>query len=260
MSKELATESGHWYDFQGNPRYTLIGKNGKERNTTLADARKGGLVPSVTGIRSMLAAPGLTNWIIDQHLDAALTLPRIEGESADDFKKRVKIDANAQKNNAASLGTAIHTSLEKYSLGEPYDAAHERYVRAAWDELNKYFPHEEWRAERSFAHRDGFGGKVDLHSRNFVIDYKTTGKPLPEKDADLKYIENAMQLAAYGVGLLLDPAFLAGNVFISTVTGEARYVQFTKAELKRGWLMFECCLKLWQLSKDLVPFQSKEAA
>ena len=44
------SESGHWYDKEGEPRYTIIGANGKERNTTLRDAKKKGYVPSVTSV------------------------------------------------------------------------------------------------------------------------------------------------------------------------------------------------------------------
>jgi hypothetical protein len=59
-------ESTHWYDKNGKPQYTVIGKNGKERNTSLVDARKENLVPSVTTIIGMAAKPQLENWKIDQ--------------------------------------------------------------------------------------------------------------------------------------------------------------------------------------------------
>ena len=89
---DFLSESGHWYDHKGNAKYTLIGKNGKERNTTLRDARKLILVPSVTGILGIAAKPGLVNWMIDQGISAALTLQRLEGESDYDFLNRVKLD------------------------------------------------------------------------------------------------------------------------------------------------------------------------
>ena len=34
------SEAGHWYDHDGKPMYTIVGANGKERNTTLRDAKK----------------------------------------------------------------------------------------------------------------------------------------------------------------------------------------------------------------------------
>ena len=32
---KFTSESGHWYTREGEPMYTIIGANGKERNTTL---------------------------------------------------------------------------------------------------------------------------------------------------------------------------------------------------------------------------------
>ena len=36
---KFKSESGHWYTQEGEPMYTIIGANGKERNTTLRDAK-----------------------------------------------------------------------------------------------------------------------------------------------------------------------------------------------------------------------------
>ena len=52
----------------------LVGANGKERNTTLRDARQHGYVPSVTTIIGMAAKPSLENWKINQALNSAITL------------------------------------------------------------------------------------------------------------------------------------------------------------------------------------------
>ena len=92
----MIKESTHWYDREGQPRYTLVGKNGRERGTTLRDAREFGFVPSVTSVLGIAAKPGLENWKIDQALLSALTLPRQEGESLDDFMRRAKQDAKEQ--------------------------------------------------------------------------------------------------------------------------------------------------------------------
>ena len=59
LIKERQAESGHWYDREGNPAYTVIGKNGKPRGTTLRDARTLNLCPSVTTILGVAARPGL---------------------------------------------------------------------------------------------------------------------------------------------------------------------------------------------------------
>ena len=69
---KFTSESGHWYDQDGEPKYTIIGANGKERNTTLRDAKREGFVPSVTTIIGMIAKPSLENWKIDQALKLSL--------------------------------------------------------------------------------------------------------------------------------------------------------------------------------------------
>ena len=51
---KYTAESGHWYTRGGEPAYTVTGKNGKERNTTLRDARTMNLVPSVTTVLKVL--------------------------------------------------------------------------------------------------------------------------------------------------------------------------------------------------------------
>src|SRR5206468_8431376 len=88
-----------------------------------------------------------------------------------------------------------------------------------------------WRPEKSFASPLGYGGKVDLHSRNWVIDFKT-------KDGDLADVkcwdDHFMQTAAYAYGLEL-PAAQTAVVFVTR--GEwaaAKLVQHTREETEIG--------------------------
>jgi len=76
---DYAKESGHWYQKDGTPAYTQTVKSGKrkgqDRGTNIGDAKKLGLLPSVTMINNILAKPGLENWKIDQAILSALTSP-----------------------------------------------------------------------------------------------------------------------------------------------------------------------------------------
>ena len=90
----------HWYEKNGKPKYTIVGANGKERDTTLRDARKLNLFPSTTTVLNELSAPGLERWKIDQAMQAVLTLPRNAGESLDEFKRRALIDSGEQARKA----------------------------------------------------------------------------------------------------------------------------------------------------------------
>ena len=90
-AKELSTtrlvqaeSGGHWYSENGESAHVVIGKNGKERNTTVADARKMGLLPSVTSVQSILEKPQLTAWKISTAVESALTLPKEENETLEE--------------------------------------------------------------------------------------------------------------------------------------------------------------------------------
>lgn len=132
-----AAESTHWYAPDGSPAYTVRGKNGKERNTTLRDARELGLVPSVTTIIKCAAAPGLEAWKQQQVLHAALTLPRIEGEPEKDYLERIMRDSQEQARKAAERGTEIHAAIQEYFSDKPYVSV-SPHVLAVVEELNAW--------------------------------------------------------------------------------------------------------------------------
>lgn len=243
-SNEYASESTHWYAKDGSPCYTVVGKNGKERNTTLRDARQLALVPSVTTILKSAAAPGLEQWKMNQVLLAALTMPRIEGEPEPDYIARILRDSKEQGKKAAERGTIIHGALEKAYTGIEVAPEFQPYVDGTMASIKATFGGQEWSAEKSFAHEFGFGGKVDLHSSEVVIDFKT--KEFTEDKLPDAYDEHFLQLAAYRAGLGY-PMARCANVFVSvTVPGLVHIVEHSSEDLFRGWSMFSHLLKYWQ--------------
>jgi len=252
MEIKHAKESTHWYDREGNPAYTIIGKNGKERNTTLRDARQLNLVPSVTTILNVAAKPGLERWKQEQVLLCALTLPRIDGESESDWINRIMEDSKESGRKAAERGTEIHAAIQGYYEGDGVADEYAAYVEAAHKEISK-FSAGHWIAEKSFAHELGFGGKCDLHAEaidcsGFVIDIKT--KDFGPDDKVEGYDEHLMQLAAYREGLNL-PAARCANVFVSRDNpGVARVVEWSEEDLKRGWAMFCQLLAFYQTKNN----------
>ncbi len=108
MNKYVA-ESGHWYDQDGNPAYTIVGANGSERNTTLRDARKLNLVPSVTTIIGIAAKPALENWKVDQAILAATTLEQHNSETLDEFRSRIKWKSKQEGKKAAERHSNTRT-------------------------------------------------------------------------------------------------------------------------------------------------------
>lgn len=242
--KVHASEQQHWYTRTGEPAYEMKGANGNMRAPTLRDARKLGLVPGVSTIIGCCAKPGLEVWKIDQAIMAALTLPRIDGESSDSFVSRVKVDAKETARKAAEKGTAIHAAIQGF-----YETGHaERdffpYITASAGAVEQLVPEcESWEAERSFASNLGFGGKCDLSCPVAVLDFKSK-----EFDAttDLKtWDEHSMQLAAYRHGLGMPKARCA-IVYVSvTNPGLAKLIEIPEEELQQGWKMFAGLLAYW---------------
>ena len=242
-------ESTHWYNQNGEPAYTVLGKNGEERATTLRDAKKLNLVPSVTTILAEANKPALNGWKENQVLMSALTLSLIAGETESEWIARIKLDAKEHAKNAALKGTEVHAWIQGDFEGR-FNLPLEAYgygVIARNEVLDKTgVSAKNWFCEKSFC-KDGYGGKVDLHTPQYVIDIKT-------KDSDLKdiktYNEHAMQLAAYRNGLGF-PSAHCGILFISTLDKSARLVMVEEGDLIKGSKMFVALKNYWYAKSGL---------
>lgn len=238
-------ESGHWYHRDGSPAYEVQAAKGGMRATTLRDARKCNLVPSVTTIIRVAAQPGLERWKQTQLVHSALTLPRIDGESEDDFAKRVVVDAQEQAKKAREKGSEIHGSIEHYFKGGSVPSEHKPVIQAIEMEFADLGLKGPWSAEKSFACDLGYGGKLDLHNGDCVVDFKCKGGSWTDKDK-IAYDEHAMQLAAYVRGLGGNQDTRRINIFVSTEElGKVQSVQWD--DYDRDFQMFYLLLQYWQL-------------
>jgi hypothetical protein len=244
-----ASESNHWYTREGVPMYTVESLKGGQRNTTLRDARKLNLVPSVTTVLNVAAKPALTQWLLNQVLLAALTLPRRDLEPEDQYIARILDDSKEQGRSAADAGTDIHASIQGFYEGKTLlDETHREHVTGCDVRLHEAFGLQSWVAEKAFSHELGFGGKCDLHcveGDGIVADIKTKEFDDPKKVEG--YDEHLMQLSAYRVGLGIPNARCA-NVFVSrSVKGLVVVKEWSQEDLARGWDMFQHLLAFWQL-------------
>lgn len=241
----------HWYTRYGTPCYTVIGRNGKERPTTLRDARQLDLVPSVTTIIKCAAAPALEHWKSEQVLLAALTLPRRPHETEKSWIDRVWFDSREQARKAAERGTAIHAAIQGHYEGEPPHESLWEYVAGAADVIADECPGETWVAEASFCHELGYGGKSDLHNPRIVLDIKT--KEFDDPATLATYDEHAMQLGAYREGLKA-PDARGGILYVSSIVpGLAKLLWVDEIDLRRGWRMFQSLLYYWKAKNKIVP-------
>jgi len=254
-SNALASQAGHWYDRKtGEPRYEVEGKQGRMRPSTLADARKLDLVPSVTLILKIAAQPGLEIWKARQILESSMTLPMLPGEIVDDYAKRVIEDSREQGRKAAERGTELHAAIEKWILsgGSLHDPAWGDHIIELLRTMSQYgIALYKGRAEHSFASPLGYGGKIDFHNDEpLVLDFKTRASIDDSKQ--LSWPEHIQQLAAYGFGLWPSkyaPLFRALNVFIGIEDKKVRIVEHEWPDICEAWEQFKLLLEYWHRIK-----------
>lgn len=248
-------DSAHWYSCEdGSPQYTVKAKDGSDRPTTLRDARKYNFCPSVTTVLKIVAKPALDIWKQEQMLLAALTLPRMPDENEKDYIVRIVADSKETAKQAASKGSAIHESIEKWFNGDP-NVEHKETASNFEKQVIEHFELPRgliWTTEKSFSSPLGYGGKPDLYlpvniyaKNGILLDTKSMDF---DEDTEIKgYDENLLQLAAYrnGIGL---PKARCANVYTSrTVPGLVKIVEWSQEDLERGWEMFQNLLSYWKL-------------
>lgn len=254
-SKVIASESTHWYHADGSPCYEVPYADPRKgmRPTTLSDARKLNLRRSVTRIINCAAKPGLENWKLVQTLMASLTLPRIDGESIDDFAKRVLEDSEAQGKKARDRGTALHEAIEFYVQGKPFDRAWNNHILAVERTLRQQcgldlVPAD---AEKTFA-TTRYGGKIDWKQGVALADFKS--KDRIENGKKLGFDNHIMQLAAYGKGCDIDLSDLrALSVFVGVEDEKVSILEWKYDDLIRGWQMFSSLLDYCELLENYKP-------
>jgi len=252
-----SAESVHWYRQDGGPQYTVKAKDGSDRPTTLRDARKMDLVPSVTTILKVAAKPGLEQWKLEQMLLAAMTLPQRPDEPEKAYIARIVADSKETGKQAAEKGTRIHESIERWYGGDR-NVEHASTASAFEEAVFNHFkthPDQPWLTERSFSSPLGFGGKVDLYCVpdqhapvGIVLDAKS--KDFGPDDKVDAYDEHLLQLAAYRHGLGVPHARCANAFASRTHPGLIKIVEWPEEDLQRGWEMFQCLLRFWKLKNN----------
>lgn len=239
---------GHFYDKDGQPHHTIIGKNKKERPTTIRDARANQWYPSVTTILQSLAAPELDIWKQKQVLLAALTLPRVDGEDEDTWVKRIREDAFKQVDDAADLGTAIHKALELYFQGRPYDTTLDKYINPVKDWASKnnvqFIEHEVTVVNPQEGYAGTTDGVISVLGRDGVglIDFKSR-KTKPEYEIT-PWSKEPTQLSAYAK---VRGAKFACNLYISTTeVGRIGEAWYDEDRLSKEYECFTHVCKVWR--------------
>jgi len=254
--KLFQAKAPKWYKPIGNgqlsPLWTLPKADGSgEKTPTLRDARKLGLLPSVTEILKVIAKPAVERYRLNQILQSALTLPRFPDEDIDSFALRVELDSDQHREKAADLGTRIHAAIAASLQGQPVSEDMQLYTREWLDYKGQLGLIESEMTVGS--ERLGYGGTLDLLAKwagkGAIFDFKTQdvkdGKPN-------FYPEWAMQLAAYAECIGVYGRNCLVSVVISTneqSSGKLSYYAWPN-EQAYYYEAFQQAFGLWRYLRD----------
>jgi len=245
----------HWYDREGNPRYEVQGKLGP-KPTTLREARKEGWVPSVSTVwGDIVAKPMLNKWMQNELMSALWeefhSAENMSGEQTYSvYEEQARTRFSKKQQQVMNRGTVIHDHLELYFKGIKVSPEYEEICHNVHQKLNEVCDGGDWIAEHAFAHHSGYGGKIDLHNDEWVIDFKTKEFPDKPNVKKMVYDDYGAQLAAYNYGMGNTRRIM--NLFIDVGEGH-RVLEWEHEDTSRYTNMFKHALSLWKLVKKYDP-------
>lgn len=257
--------TSHWYAKDGTAVHEVPYADASKsmRATNVTDARKLGLLPSVTNILAVKAKPQLETWKLDQTIIAALSLPRIENETLEAFAGRIAIEADAERDKAAGFGTALHDQVESFCTTGAFTATGE--ILAYLESFEKWFRARVVRviaAEFNVVNTViGYAGRLDIHcilrdddgtEYEAIVDIKSQKQG--NKKAAAFYLEWEMQLAAYAVCVVPEGASLPALVSVVIPSDEPGPLQVKRwAPRPEPLEAFKACHTLWCYEKGYRP-------
>ncbi len=269
---------GHWYSRKGEPVFTVTNKSGDPKPTTLREARKLDLLPSVTTIiKEADSGPMLKRWITNQALLSALNHPGgvpsfarggspVEENAIGvrEFMDWCRADSEKKVRDKAELGNSIHDALRQ-SFTDPdqvpaHFIAHVNGVRALL--ASEFGEDVVWEPERTHASELGFGGTIDLETDEVIvpgfpdgvlIDFKCKEFDEDKPVESMVWDEHEMQLGGYAE-LRKKKRPRCANVFVSTsVPGLAKIAYHEPDAIERGRAMFLSLNAFWRAKTRYAP-------
>jgi hypothetical protein len=259
-------KSSHWYTPEGKPAY----------NSTLTQARKFKLKPSVTTILGIMDKYIINQWKVEQAIKAAWEITKSYHFKSDDdivYTEMVEAELTKELSKASKLGSKIHWYIERYLK---YGGLKLRIKPEIQDILRPFVTwfteinNIEYDQEIAFTNNKlGFGGKIDctaqIDGQKYFIDWKTQ---FVKKKSPVYYSDWAYQLSAYRKCYSDTSKFIAEengykcmSVVISTnpdnlglwskVWDETKPKRKNGMTLKKAWSVFTKAKSLFKAVKGL---------
>jgi hypothetical protein len=260
----MSTESGHWYTRDGKACHTQQTKPGAKnatRNTTLADARKLGLLPSVSAMTGQTKY--LSNYLMRETAKACYNMPAIGGEDMQTYINTAVKKAGEAGRKASDFGTIIHGALNKFYTTDSYQDApitlpdgSSGFIATFVDPaitllesegINAY-DSEQVLVDGEF----GYAGTTDIicnyicHPQRGIGDFKTI-KSTPGEPIE-GWESHPTQIAAYHYARFGDfDGALCWNLYISTTEpGRVEIKYYDEEKLRKEFDYFTHLCAIWR--------------
>lgn len=251
-----APERARFYDPEkGIPVVEVIGSTtGKPRNPTIKDAKKYKWLPSVTTIIRIVASHELNAWKEDNLLKTAVRAVKSDGETEEDFIRRIAAEADLIGDLAAERGTIIHAGLSMYF--KQGTVSEDPCIKKACEEICEGIKALEkiqgckcaLQVDMTFFNKEyQFAGSCDLwlafeNGYRVIIDFKSTKLD----DKYKPYFSHKLQLGGYQLGLFpeadhVDKCIIA----VDKVDGRVKWCWI---EERNCVDLFKCANALWRSS------------
>jgi|DEB0MinimDraft_10_1074344.scaffolds.fasta_scaffold47761_2 hypothetical protein len=226
-----------YYDPKTNKRAKQIEKKtkpGQYRDPTITDARKLGLVPSVTTIIDTISKPMLYEWLQHQAFDSAWESAQtpISKEEAWGYYKQ-------ESTKVRDKGSELHDNMSRLEENE-ITSRLVQYLKQHYVE----FEHEiEFCAPL-------YGGTIDMLAKRHdgtwdMIDFKFCSKLRKPYPSEL------WQMAAYSSECIkMDGAAI--NIIIDQNTGEFECYPWSKDEVDTGYRQFMAIHRAWEYVNNYI--------
>ncbi len=249
----------HWYWPDGRLCFEIEGARGKMVKPDVRHGRKFGLYPSKTTVTKQMAAPFLERWKQEQAILSSLTLPRLDGESLDNFAKRVVLDMVEEGRKTAERGTQLGAEIETGLMGGDLASP---LVERAVSEIRTWLTSQGFggvplRTQVPVLGHGRFptGGTADVVGKHLLGDIKTTDLA----KFRTPYNEWKWQLAGYASDLWWGDAqwcdtHTCVDWVVDRTSGEMRSCAWTAQEMAHGSEEFALLAEMFYRLNKLGPF------
>jgi|694.fasta_scaffold20096_11 hypothetical protein len=259
----------HWYTAEGLAAHTQPTKKGAKnpfRPTNIRDAKEQKLLPSITGILSVIDNPSLNRWKMSKVAEYCFNAPPIGDEQMDEYVANALSKALDEASDAAELGTRIHSNIEHHLKGQPAPYGGPE-LEMALDAIDKVRSLGLDIADSEFtvvSHEYGYAGTTDLAVTKGmqcgILDFKSTktqpGEPVTSKFGHLPQIA-AYHVAHWENGERIKDNAMGYNVYISTTEpGRVEVVEYSAAQMREAFEMFCSALQIWRYKNAYDPRRS----